>query len=750
MYRLVIEHPEWIDDEVEKTLDLRAGHDKGRIYRVYPRGHSPRPIPDLTRLSPAQLADTLESPNGTVRDMVQRLIVTGHMNGVAPRLRMLVEHGHSPMARLQALCALDGLGALTEEVVLQGLNDADAAVRRHAVRLSESFADHSERLAQALASRVDDADIHVQLQLAYTIGQWSDRGLGRALGRLAMRRVDDPLFVAACMSSAVPHTDDMLEGMLAEATSIDRVAPLMDALVATAIGTGRDDATARLIGMIAKKRGEAYADWQFASLGRLLTALERKNRAIEQLPGGKTLAIKLAGLVDAARHVASTADADVARRSLALGVLGRHSTTRTRDIDTLASLLKHDQPAPLQQAAIDALSHITDPHVSEALLDGWSDYGPTLRENVIGVLMRRETGAEALLNTIDAGRIAVVELGPTYLQQLLEHPTRAIRDRAAQLVQTTTSRTPQQRIDRYLPLVKAAQGDAQRGVAVFAQRCAQCHRVGTVGHGAGPDLAALVDKSASYIVTSVLDPNRAVEDKFFNYTVETLEGELFSGLLAGETSSSVTLMGLSGEQFTVLRQDIVPGTFIRSKRSMMPEGLELFLRPADLADIIAFINANLTPPKSFDGNQPRLVQPQTDGTLRLPASNAEIYGQSLVFESHYKNLGYWMSDDDQAVWSILVPHTGTYEVSMEWAVPDQTANQAFAIITATDRLEGHVPTTTSWDIYEQRVLGRLHLKQGVQRLVMRPTERVRGAMLDLRELKLEPVKINKPIDNVEP
>ncbi|MEZ5325591.1 MAG: FG-GAP-like repeat-containing protein [Verrucomicrobiales bacterium] len=42
MYRHVIEHPEWIPPEWEEKLDLRAGSDRGRIYRVVKRGTSPR------------------------------------------------------------------------------------------------------------------------------------------------------------------------------------------------------------------------------------------------------------------------------------------------------------------------------------------------------------------------------------------------------------------------------------------------------------------------------------------------------------------------------------------------------------------------------------------------------------------------------------------------------------------------------------------------------------------------------------
>ncbi|HXX93651.1 MAG TPA: PVC-type heme-binding CxxCH protein, partial [Planctomycetota bacterium] len=36
MYRMVIEHPQWIPLEAQRRLDLRAGWDKGRIYRVSP------------------------------------------------------------------------------------------------------------------------------------------------------------------------------------------------------------------------------------------------------------------------------------------------------------------------------------------------------------------------------------------------------------------------------------------------------------------------------------------------------------------------------------------------------------------------------------------------------------------------------------------------------------------------------------------------------------------------------------------
>ena len=42
MYRFVIEHPRWISPELLTTLDVRAGADRGRIYRLFPANRPPR------------------------------------------------------------------------------------------------------------------------------------------------------------------------------------------------------------------------------------------------------------------------------------------------------------------------------------------------------------------------------------------------------------------------------------------------------------------------------------------------------------------------------------------------------------------------------------------------------------------------------------------------------------------------------------------------------------------------------------
>src|SRR5690606_23499830 len=98
MYRHVIEHPQWIPPEWQKRLDPRAGHDKGRIYRVYPADRAPRAIPRLDKLSTQELVAALDSPNGWQRDMAQQLLVQRQDKAAVAALERLARESRRPQA----------------------------------------------------------------------------------------------------------------------------------------------------------------------------------------------------------------------------------------------------------------------------------------------------------------------------------------------------------------------------------------------------------------------------------------------------------------------------------------------------------------------------------------------------------------------------------------------------------------------------------------------------------------------------
>ena len=71
----------------------------------------------------------------------------------------MATHSEQPLARLHALCTLDGLEALTVETLKLALTDKHAGVRRHAVRLT-SGTDLGISVLQPL---VKDSDANVRL-----------------------------------------------------------------------------------------------------------------------------------------------------------------------------------------------------------------------------------------------------------------------------------------------------------------------------------------------------------------------------------------------------------------------------------------------------------------------------------------------------------------------------------------------------------------------------------------------------------
>ncbi len=130
MYRYVIEHPEWIPDDWEKRLDLRAGSEQGQIYRVYPVDKRPRPIKRLDKLTTPELVAALESPSGWQRDTVERLLLERRDPVAIGPLRKLAIETKQPKARVQAIWTLAVLQALDEPAALAGLTDPDPRVRQ--------------------------------------------------------------------------------------------------------------------------------------------------------------------------------------------------------------------------------------------------------------------------------------------------------------------------------------------------------------------------------------------------------------------------------------------------------------------------------------------------------------------------------------------------------------------------------------------------------------------------------------------
>ena len=102
-----------------------------------------------------------------------------------------------------------------------------------------------------------------------------------------------------------------------------------------------------------------------------------------------------------------------------------------------------------------------------------------------------------------------------------------------------------------------------------------------------PNISDSRVKTQEQLLVDILDPNRAVDNNYFSYTLVETSGKVSTGIISSETSSSVTLKQPEGKTITVLRADIEQ--LKPNGASLMPVGFEKQLIVAHLADVISFV-----------------------------------------------------------------------------------------------------------------------------------------------------------------
>src|SRR5256885_2974246 len=119
--------------DVVAHLDLTSGRDRGRIYRVMPKGFKHSAEPHVGAFSTAQLVAALEKPDGWWRDTAHRLLYERQDQSAEGRLRKLLHNSARPESRVVALWSLQGLNLLTDADIIAGLADSSSGVRENAL-----------------------------------------------------------------------------------------------------------------------------------------------------------------------------------------------------------------------------------------------------------------------------------------------------------------------------------------------------------------------------------------------------------------------------------------------------------------------------------------------------------------------------------------------------------------------------------------------------------------------------------------
>jgi len=585
-YRELVEHPQFVPEELRESIDFRRWNNRGRLWRISRKDAPRRPSPRLGGMSAIELTPMLADPNGWVRDAAQRLIVERGDKTAVPALAKLATAGSSALGRAHALWTLDGLGSLDDAILARGLADPVAEVREAAVKL----ADGRDGLADLVVSLTDDPDVRVRFQTAIALGDLKDPRVPSALARIAARDVDDEWVRLAVLSGLGETVGSFLNALLdAHPQWLAVASPSQGQLLksAAAILGARDrpDELRALASRLAPEP-EGAAGGRLELLAGLSEGLGRGGRPLrDRLEAGAfPEADGVGALLDRAAETVSSTDAPVSDRTRALAVL---ASCRPEAIaDRLPDLLGPDQPEALQSAAARALAVVGSPEAASRVLEAWEGLSTSVRREALSALISSAPLADRLVEALEDGELSPAELGPTDRAALAATRVEALRTRVEAFFATLA---PQDRTEalRKLQPVLDLPGDPERGAVLFAQHCQTCHQHQGVGHHVGPDLSGVAGRPPSALLKDIIDPNADVTPDNVAFLVVTKAGRTFSGLLVEETGSSLKLRGAEGVEQSVLRSEIEA---IRpTGKTLMPEGFEDAIDPQGLADLIAFL-----------------------------------------------------------------------------------------------------------------------------------------------------------------
>jgi putative membrane-bound dehydrogenase-like protein len=387
----------------------------------------------------------------------------------------------------------------------------------------------------------------------------------KALASAAIRESEDKWMRNAVLSGIGGREGAFLQALLVELPRDAKV------------GTGLADVFGYLGGSLAKP-----ADLEVASgapepvrLALLNGYLSSAGRKVTGLPAS------FQTLLESSPSVATDKSKSIEERSVAVKLMGRLPWERAGE-----SLLKLalDESAPdLAPAALKAVVAYPKDDVSVALLAGWSRYTPARRDAVLGSLLGVPFHLKGVLAAVEAKRLPASAFTGVRRRQVLAAKDPAIKALAARLL--TVSARPEALAEATKALTLKPNPSDGRGI--FNAVCATCHRLDREGHAVGPDLFDIRRQTKENILFHIVNPDAEIAPAFTAYLAEAKDGRVLSGILVGDTPTSITLRGPLGVEATLLRADLAKLESLPS--SLMPTGLEAGLSKPQLADLLAYL-----------------------------------------------------------------------------------------------------------------------------------------------------------------
>lgn len=243
--------------------------------------------------------------------------------------------------------------------------------------------------------------------------------------------------------------------------------------------------------------------------------------------------------------------------------------------------------------ALQHLSSFNDPGAPAAVIDHYRDFTEPQKRDAVAALASRPAWGAALLDAVEAGRIAHSDLSAFTVRQLTGLHDAAVTQRLQKFYGSV--RPPAKDKATLIRTYKKtftpdmlAKADLAHGRTLFNKTCAGCHTLFDAGGKVGPELTGAQRGSTDYLLENIVDPSAVVAKDYYMSIIETHDGRTLTGIVKQETDSTLTLRDATAET-------TLPKSDVKSRRtspiSMMPEGLLEALSLTDARDLLGYLQS---------------------------------------------------------------------------------------------------------------------------------------------------------------
>jgi putative membrane-bound dehydrogenase-like protein len=579
MYRRVIEHPDYLPAEIRKHTNFEGGKELGRIWRVTKKGSAYK-TPPAIKGTASELIATLAKGDGWTSATAFRLLNEDHglpLNVVANQADAREQWPKASPAGRAALLRLLARDAATSTAysfpvqdLERALKDEDPGVQATAYQVAALT---PALRATALEFRLPPtAAPAVAFQRARLPSRFESPGDLNWCAEVLVRSEGDRWQEAAILSACPGKAFELVQairrrpgarpsadfyGQAGRLIAVERP-ELSPADLIKEITPSAPEAFAVTAGFCgARKKGAA----PLLTMDEPGTATLLK-RAVKDLStaGGKPDL--------GAVSLLSFAPWDIAREPL-------FAAARNRNEPKIAD------------AALRALAAADAPEITVTLLthQQWETATPAEREALIGALATRPQHQAGILDAIERKDIPASAISRVRRAAFEKSKDPAIRERAAKLFTAATG--DRQKIFEAAKEALTLTPKPEHGHQLFTAICATCHRLNQEGSAVGPDLFDMRNQPKESILFHIIIPDAEIAPVFTAYMAETKDGRTLAGLLASETTTSITLRMPLAQEETILRSNLAKLTALPN--SLMPTGLDAALSKQDLADLLAYL-----------------------------------------------------------------------------------------------------------------------------------------------------------------